>query len=65
MNSSDDCAQNGPESRPPLTFSHSTTTVPLNFSGAGRRTSIRDRYAAVLDGVTVQAPSVLSAVALV
>jgi hypothetical protein len=32
---------------PPVTLSHSTTTVPLNFLGsAGRRTTIRLSYGA-------------------
>jgi hypothetical protein len=34
--------QSGPASTPPLTLSHSTTTVPLNFFPlAGRLTTMR------------------------
>ena len=36
--------QSGPASTPPLTFSHSTTTVPLKSAGSdGRRTRTRVR----------------------
>ena len=45
---------------PPLTFNHSTSTVPLNRDGSfGRRTRIRLRYSAV--AATVAAPSPSSA----
>ena len=41
-----------------LTFSHSTTTVPLKRAGlAGRRTRIRVSYGAVSAGRAVQRPS--------
>ena len=50
--------QSGSASTPPLTFSHSTITVPLNALGsAGRRTSTRVRYGAVASGANVQRPS--------
>ncbi|SQD98203.1 hypothetical protein FMEAI12_4570003 [Parafrankia sp. Ea1.12] len=49
------------ESVPELTLSHSTTTVPLNLSAAGRRTSTRVVYGAVVPGWNVQRPSAPSA----
>lgn len=44
MSSAARLVHSGSASTPPLTFSHSTTTVPLNRAGsAGRRTRIRVR----------------------
>ena len=57
--------RSGAASRPPLTFSHSTTTVPLNRLGdVGRSTTMRVLYAAVSPGVTVHRPSLPSGAAL-
>src|SRR5579862_1887106 len=56
--------QSGPVSTPPLTFSHSTTTMPLKREAfVGVRTSNRVLYAAVLAGVTDHWPSVVSGTA--
>ena len=53
-------------STPPLTLSHSTTTVPSNRLGLiGRYTTIRVLYGAVLAGVTVQRPLDVKGEALV
>src|SRR5689334_9247936 len=61
-NSSLTVSYSGFASTPPLTFNHSTTTLPLNFAGSlGRRTRTRVRYAAVAPGSNVQRPSPLSA----
>src|SRR5262245_55431787 len=50
--------QSGAASTPPETFSHSTTTVPLNFLGfVGRRTRMRVTYGAVSPDATAHRPS--------
>src|SRR5262249_25022641 len=55
-------AHSGLASTPPLTLSHSTTTLPLNFDGsAGARTTTRVRYGAVVSGANVQRPSCVGA----
>jgi hypothetical protein len=57
--------QSGAASKPPDTFSHSTTTVPLNRACAiGRRTSRRVVYGAVLRGDADHLPSGGSSAAL-
>ena len=56
--------QSGPASTEPLTLSHSTMTVPLNFvASIGRRTTTRVVYGADTAGVAVHLPSVVSGVA--
>jgi hypothetical protein len=46
---------------PPLTLSHSTSTVPLNRAGStGVSATIRVVYSAVSEGVTCQQPSALN-----
>src|SRR3954470_12193572 len=62
MKCSCEAFQSGAVSKPTLTLSHSTTTVPLNFLGSdGARTNSRVLYDAVLLGVTFHRPSLLSA----
>src|SRR6266516_1360893 len=54
-------AHSGSASTPPLTFSHSMTTLPLKRAGsAGRRTRMRVRYGARASGANDQRPSLLS-----
>src|SRR5262249_48921013 len=56
--SSCNVAHSGSASTPPLTLSHSTTTVPLKRAGsAGRRTSTRVRYGACASGSNDHRPS--------
>ena len=57
------CDQSGLASTPPLTFNHSTSTVPLNRRGLlGRFTTMRVLNAASCDGVAVHLPSLVSGV---
>jgi hypothetical protein len=57
VSSSSVLAHSGFASTPPLTFNHSTMTVPLNFAGSdGTRTTTRVRYGAWPSGVNVQWP---------
>src|SRR3954453_2504412 len=50
--------QSGPASAPPLTFNHSTTTVPLKWRRSiGRITTARVVYGAVVVGTEVYLPS--------
>jgi hypothetical protein len=56
--------QSGLASAPPLTLSHSTTTVPLKSRGrVGRLTTIRVVNSAGAVGSTVQRPSDVSGAA--
>jgi hypothetical protein len=53
-------------SEPPLTLSHSTTTVPLNFFGSvGRTTTMRLAYGAVAAATAFHFPSGVAAPASV
>ena len=63
MISAEVCAHTGSRSMPPLTFNHSSTTVPSKRAvSTGRRTSSRVEKVAVPVGVVDQRPSLPSAV---
>ena len=49
--------QSAAASKPPETFSHSRTTVPLNLSFGGVRTTTRVLNSAVSPGETYHVPS--------